>query len=224
MKSIYDVRLENLKHILNFIKRKDLSIIIDTEYNLLNQYLGANAKKKLGPKIAAKINTGLNLPENWMDTPHTLNQVKFALNSQVEVEDAIDTLNLVDIFTIKAQRNSNLQIDFNVKHTLDDVLKKHSKMRHAEYLLNSSKLFLIEGNSTKSFYRNGQLIGCSKISDIKHGADVLIILQNGDVTFSEFLYERFDYLNFMNGLKEREIFSKQEIQYIAPIDFVMMPN
>lgn len=221
MKSIYDVRLENLKHILNFIKRKDLSLTIDTEYNLLNQYLGPNAKKKLGPKIAAKINTGLNMPENWMDTPHTLNQVKLALNSQIEVQD---TLNLIDILTIKAQRNSNLRIDFNVEHTLDDILKKYSKIRHAEYLLNSSKLFLIEGNSTKSFYRNGQLIGCSKILDIKPGADVLIILQNGDVIFSEFLFERFEYLNFINGLKERELFSKQEIQYIAPIDFVMMPN
>lgn len=55
MKSIYDVRLENLKHILNFIKRKDLSALIDMEYNLLNQYLGANAKKKIGPKTAALI-------------------------------------------------------------------------------------------------------------------------------------------------------------------------
>jgi hypothetical protein len=222
MKSIYDVRLENLKYILNFIKRKDLSTIIDIEYNLLNQYLGANAKKRIGPKTASKINAGLNLPENWMDTPHTLNQVKFALNQQLE--DSSPNLNFTDILTIKAQKNGAPKIDFEIEYTLDDIFNKYSKIRHAQHLLNNTRLFLIEGGSTKSVYRNGQLIGCSKNTILKPGADVVIVFENGEVMFSEFLYERFEYLNFMNILREREIFSKQEIQYIAPIDFVMMPN
>ncbi|WP_180099895.1 hypothetical protein [Acinetobacter sp. YH12153] len=222
MKSIYEVRLENLKHVLKFIKRKDLCVLIDIDYNLLNQYLGANAKKKIGPKIAAKINAGLNFPENWMDAPHTLNQVKLALNQQID--DSAPDLNITDILTIKAQRNGAPKIDFEVEYTLDDVFRKYSKIRHAQYLLNNSRLFLIEGGSTKSVYRNGQLIGCSKNTILKPGADVVVVLENGEVMFSEFLYERFEYLNFMNVLRERASFSKQEIQYIAPIDFVMMPN
>lgn len=222
MKSIYDVRLENLKHVLNFIKRKDLSALIDIEYNLLNQYLGPNAKKKIGPKIAAKISSGLNLPENWMDAPHTLNQVKFALNHQLD--DTVPDLNFTDIVTIKAEKNNAPKIDFEIEYTLDDVFRKYSKIRHAQYLLNNSRLFMIEGGSTKSMYRNGQLLGCCKNTVLKPGADVVIVFKNGEVMFSEYLYERFDYLDFVNVLRERATFSKQEIQYIAPIDFVMMPN
>lgn len=222
MKSIYDVRLDNLKYILTFKKRKDLSIIIGIDYNLLNQYLGSNAKKRLGPKSAAKINKGLSLPENWLDTPHTLNQVKLALNNQID--ETITDFDSTDILTIKAQRDSNSKIDFNAEHTLDDLFKRYGKIRHAQYLLNNTRLFLIEGSSTKFLYRNGQLIGCSKSTELKPGTDVLIVFENGEVIISEFLYERFEYLNFMNVLKGREIFAKNEIQYIAPIDFVMMPN
>lgn len=222
MKSIYDVRLENLKHILNFIKRKDLSALIDMEYNLLNQYLGANAKKKIGPKTAAKINHGLNLPDNWLDTPHTLVQVKLALSNQIE--ETVADLSLTDILTIKSQKDRNSKIDFGIETSLDDLLKKYSQIRHAKNMLNNTRLFLIEGSSPKSIYRNGQLIGCSNTSELKPGADVLIVFENGEVEFSEFLYERFEYLNFMNILKGREVFAKKEIQYIAPIDFVLMPN
>lgn len=71
LKDIYTIRREKVRNLIkeSGLSRADFAEKVGVSYILLNQYIGKNPTKNIGDDVAGRIETNLNLPQNWLSAP-----------------------------------------------------------------------------------------------------------------------------------------------------------
>ncbi|AYC20089.1 hypothetical protein DZA65_03214 [Dickeya dianthicola] len=85
MKSIYDIRRENLQEVLRAAfdgKQSRLAERLEIQPNLVSRW--ENGKKNIGTASARKIELAGRLPQAWMDTDHVLSRAAGETKNQGE--------------------------------------------------------------------------------------------------------------------------------------------
>jgi len=197
MKELREIRLNNLKQLIEKYGQKRLAEKLDRTDSLLNSYKSSTVKKNIGEKFARHIETTLNLPYGWMDQPHPINQDKDTKiaedrapyyappqNTQEHsnVEPALNPRGeLVPIISWVQAGHASEAIDLFEPGIADDWIKPSCQTKAHTYALR------VQGDSMEPEFREGMILIVEPEMDYLSGDYVIAKNGDGEVTFKQYV-------------------------------------
>lgn len=215
MTCVQDIRIQNLKGMLAYIKRADFCEKVGIEYNLLNQYLGKNSKKKLGTILASRISVALGFEPGWMDHLHS----RYELSSAVGVVfDQQKSMMRADRIYTVGQRFSTLFCDLDESEGINAFMMRQKTF--AKHLSLVSNYHLFRTKLPLSFgYFSSAVLCCS--GNLVPGDQSLLLFGDGAVALTEYLYKDTHYIYVQDWNGERKAYALDELIYESGINMVL---